>query len=381
MQQPRIEGSAPAAIGIGTPQRILVKEVNWLGDAVMSLPALRAIRRTWPNSHLAVLVKRELVGFFDGARWIDEVIPYTVAGGIRGFADTARIVLRIRRARFDLAILFPNSFSSALWVALAAVPARAGYVRYRRGPLLTHKVFPPREGGGTHQSRYWLAMIRSTLGIDDDARESAPRESALDVHDPHRERMRQWLGVRRLRPGCPIIALAPGAAFGPAKEWPASRYSAIIDLLGERGAECVLVGAPGERAKCAEVAACAGTPAIVVAGETGIGELIALLSICDGFVGNDSGCAHAAAALGIPTVAIFGSTDPRRTAPIGAKAAVIYRAIECSPCLARTCRFGHYDCLRSIGPEEVVDTLQRLGAFDSLALASQSTRLGKRGVI
>jgi len=365
MQQPRIariiERPAPAAAGIGTPQRILVKEVNWLGDAVMSLPALRAIRRTWPNSHLAVLVKRELAGFFDGARWIDEVIPYTVAGGMRGFADTARIVLRIRRARFDLAILLPNSFSSALWVALAAVPARAGYVRYRRGPLLTHKVFPPREGAGAHQSQYWLAMIRFTLGIDDDA-----RESALDVHEPHRERMRQWLGAHRLRPGCPIIALAPGAAFGPAKEWPASRYSALIDRLGERGAECVLVGTPGERAKSEEIAR-AGSPVIVAAGETRIGELIALLSICDGFVGNDSGCAHVAAALGIPTVAIFGSTDPGRTAPIGAKAAVTYRAIECSPCLARTCRFGHYDCLRSIGPEEVVDTLAGLGAFDSLA--------------
>jgi lipopolysaccharide heptosyltransferase II len=359
MPQPRIEGPAPAATGIGTPQRILVKEVNWLGDAVMSLPALRAIRRTWPNAHLAVLVKRELAGFFDGAHWIDEVIAYTIADGMRGLADTARIILRIRRARFDLAVLFPNNFSSALWVALAAVPARAGYVRDRRGPLLTHKVFPPQEGTGAHQSQYWLAMIRSTLGIDDDA-----RESALDVHEPHRERMRQWLGARRLRPGSPIIALAPCAAFGPAKEWPG--YSAVIDRLGERGAECVLVGAPGERAKCEEVAR-AGSPAIVAAGETGIGELIALLSICDGFVGNDSGCAHAAAALGIPTVAIFGSTDPGRTAPIGSKAAVIYRAIECSPCLARTCRFGHYDCLRSIGPEEVVDALARLGALDSLA--------------
>lgn len=361
MQQPRIQGSARAATSLGTPQRILVKEVNWLGDAVMSLPALRAIRRTWPNSHLAVLVKRELAGLFDGARWIDEVIPYAAAKGMRGFADTAQIVLRIRRERFDLAILFPNSFSSALWVALAAVPARAGYVRYRRGPLLTHKVFPPPEVAGAHESRYWLAMIRATLGIDDDA-----HESVLDVHEPHRERMRQWLGAGRLRPASQIVALAPWAAFGRAKEWAPSRYSAVIDLLTQRGAECVLVGAPSERARCQEVIR-AGSSAIVFVGETGVGELIALLSICDGFVGNDSGRAHAAAALGIPTVAIFGSTDPARTAPIGPKATVIYRGIECSPCFARTCRFGHYDCLNSIGPEEVVDTLERLGAFNSLA--------------
>jgi len=360
MRQRRIEGSAPTSTGIATPQCILVKEVNWLGDAVMSLPALRAIRRTWPNSHLAVLVKRELAGFFDGVGWIDEVIPYKLAAdGIRRFADTARIILRIRRARFDLAILFPNNFSSALWVALAGVPARAGYIRDRRGPLLTHKVFPRQEGAGAHQSQYWLAMIRATLGVDDDA-----QESALDIHEPHRERMRQWLEARRLRPGSPVIALAPGAAFGPAKEWPASCYSAVIDLLVERGAECVLVGTPGERALCQDVSR-AGSTAMVAAGDTGVGELIALLSLCDGFVGNDSGCAHVAAALGIPTVAIFGSTDPRGTAPIGSKAVVIYRGIECSPCFARTCRFGHYDCLRSISPEEVVDTLQRLGALES----------------
>ena len=368
MQRPQTERPAPAANRIGTPQRILVKEVNWLGDAVMSLPALRAIRRTWPNSHLAVLVKRKLAGFFDGARWIDEVIPYTVADGMRGFADTARIVLRIRRERFDLAILFPNSFSSALWVALAAVPARAGYIRYRRGPLLTHKAFPPPEAAGAHQSRYWLAMIRSTLGIDDDA-----RESEIDVHEPHREKMRQWLAARRLRSGCPIIAVAPCAAFGPAKEWPATRYSALIDMISQRGAECVLVGAPGERAKCDELAH-AGGPAIVAAGETGIGELIALLSLCDGFVGNDSGCAHVAAALGVPTVAIFGSTDPGRTAPIGSKTAIINRTIECSPCFARTCRYGHYECLRSIGPEEVIDALARLNAFDALARGRLPTR-------
>ena len=342
---------------VGTPKRILVTEVNWLGDAVMSLPALRAIRRVWPNAHLAVLVKRDLAGFFDGARWIDSVIPYIKDGGMRGLADTAKIVRQIRRGRFDLAILFPNNFRSALWSALARVPARAGYIRDRRGPLLTHKVFPPREAAGTHQSRYWLAMIRSTLGIEIDS-----ERTTLEVGESDRDRMRQWLRAHRPRTEAPMIALAPGAAFGPAKEWPASRYAELIDLVVARGAECVLVGTPGERTKCEQVAR-GRSGVTVAAGETPIGDLIALLSICDGFVGNDSGCAHVAAALGIPTIAIFGSTDPSRTAPLGPKVAVMRRAPECSPCFARTCRFDHYDCLRSIHPKEVVEALEKLGAF------------------
>ena len=357
MSQPRSEKPAFDMTYVGTPKRILVTEVNWLGDAVMSLPALRAIHRVWPNAHLAVLLKRDLAGFFDGARWIDSVIPYIKDGGMRGLADTAKIVRQIRRGRFDLAILFPNNFRSALWSALARVPARAGYIRDRRGPLLTHKVFPPREAAGTHQSRYWLAMIRSTLGIEIDS-----ERTTLEVGESDRDRMRQWLRAHRPRTEAPMIALAPGAAFGPAKEWPASRYAELIDLVVARGAECVLVGTPGERTKCEQVAR-GRSGVTVAAGETPIGDLIALLSICDGFVGNDSGCAHVAAALGIPTVAIFGSTDPSRTAPLGPKVAVMRRAPECSPCFARTCRFDHYDCLRSIHPKEVVEALEKLGAF------------------
>ncbi len=108
------------------PRRIMAKEVNWLGDVVMSLPALRAIRRTWPAAHLAILIKRELAGFFDGAEWLDEVIPYSVARRMSGLGDRLRIVGEIRKRNFDLAVLFPNSFESALWTTLARVPRRAG---------------------------------------------------------------------------------------------------------------------------------------------------------------------------------------------------------------------------------------------------------------
>jgi len=344
---------APLVMLDPPPNRILVKEVNWLGDLVMSLPALRAIRRTWPRAHLAVLVKNELASFFDGARWLDEVIPYSVGRGLSGFFDRRRIVGEIRSRRFDLGVLFPNSFESALWIAMAGIRRRAGFVADARGAMLTLKATPSPGALTDHQVNYWLTMVRATgvaEGILDDF--------ALDVHAPFRERMREWLAANRKRPGRPLFAIAPAAAYGPAKEWPADSYGALIDLLARRtDAEVVLVGAPAERAKCEEVAAASKAGAMIAAGHTNIGELIALLSLCDGFFGNDSGSMHLAGALGIPTVAIFGSTNPNRTGPLGPKTRVIYRKLECSPCLARTCRFGHYNCLTRIDPAELADAM------------------------
>jgi len=355
----RTPGSAARAVALDPPPaRILVKEVNWLGDVVMSLPALRAIRRSWPDAHLAVLIKQELASFFDGARWIDEVIPYSVGRGLSGFFDRRRIVTEIRSRRFDLGILFPNSFESALWIAMAGIRRRAGFVADARGAMLTLKASPPSEATTAHQVNYWLAMVRGT-GVADGCAD----DFGIDVHAPYRERMREWLAVKRKRPGRPVFAIAPAAAYGPAKEWPADSYASLIDLLARReAAEVVLVGAPSERAKCEEVAAASKAGAMIAAGHTNIGELIALLSLCDGFIGNDSGCMHIAGALGIPTVAIFGSTNPTRTGPMGPKTRVIYRKLECSPCLARTCRFGHYNCLTQIEPAELADAIIAMSA-------------------
>ncbi len=354
-------GATAAAVRIAPPpERVLVKAVNWLGDLVMSLPALRALRRAFPAAFMAVLVKRELAGFFDGIAGIDEIIPYRVGRGLRGLGDRRKITGAIRARDFDLAVLMPNSFESALWVAAARVPRRAGFVAGARGALLTHKARPPRGTLEGHQVHYWLAMVRETLGA-----EGEPEDFAIKPSAPNVERMRNWLDQNCRRPEAPFIVVAPAAAYGPAKEWPAPRFAALIDLLaGRHGLETVLAGAPAERAKCEEVARLSRAGAPVAAGETGVGELVALLSLARGFAGNDSGCMHAAAALGIPTVGIFGSTDPLRTGPLGARARAIRRQLDCSLCLARTCRFGHYNCLHTVEPQEVAEALGELGALE-----------------
>jgi heptosyltransferase-2 len=340
-----------------SPPRVLVKEVNWLGDLVISLPALRAVRRRFPASHLAVLIREELAGFFDGCEWIDEVIGYRRGGGMRSIAAQRRIVSEIRAHRFDLAILFPNSFSSALWVTLARVPRRAGYATDARGLLLTAKARPDAAASDGHQVNYWLGLVKKTIGAQGD-----PADCALAAAAAKRERMAAMLAARRTNPGAKLVAIAPAAAYGPAKEWPPEHYATLIDLLAARcHAQCVLVGAPAERERCDRIAALSRRGAIVTAGETGIGDLIALLSLCDGFVGNDSGPMHLAGALGIPTVAIFGSTNPGRTGPLGPRVRVIYQPPPCSPCLDRTCRFGHYECLRRITPEAALAALAAHG--------------------
>jgi lipopolysaccharide heptosyltransferase II len=308
-----------------------------------------------------VLVKRALASFFDGSSWIDEVIPYTLAPGLRGLRDQYRIVTQIRARRFDLAILFPRSFAAAWWPTLAAVPQRAGFVSDARGWLLTRKAYLGKAIKSEHQVHQYLRMLHESLGIAGSAADYLP-----DVHAPHHAKMQAWLAARRRRPRGRLIALAVAAAYGPAKEWPADDYARLIDVLAQRdGAECVLVGAPGERAKSERIVAASRAGGLIAAGETGIGEAVALLSLCDGFAGNDSGAMHVAGALGIPTVGLFGSTDPGQTGPLGARTRVLYRRIECSPCFRRTCRFGHYNCFAAMTPEDVAAALSALGALSS----------------
>jgi heptosyltransferase-2 len=205
-------------------------------------------------------------------------------------------------------------------------------------------------------------MVRDTLRISLASPEFAFER--LELSSQSVARMREFLAAHRRHTGAPLIAISPIAAYGPAKEWPAQRYAELIDLVEKlAGAECLLLGTASDRPKCQQVAAMARKGAIVVAGHTDVGELKALLSLCDGFAGNDSGTMHLAAAIGIPVVGIFGSTNPLRTGPAGLKTMAIYHPVECSPCLKRTCRFGHYRCLQAVTPIEVAQALTQLGAF------------------
>jgi heptosyltransferase-2 len=334
-----------------------VKEVNWLGDVVISLPAVHALRRFYPEAHFSILIREELAGFFDGIGWVDEVIPYRSGGGAAGLLGRVSLWRQLRAKSFDLGFALPRSFESALWLTLAGVRQRVGVVADHRRWLLTRSARVDMKDPARHQSLAYFEILHRTLRIPQPLTAPSP---SVQPSTRHRDAIRSWLRNRR-RHGARLIALAPAAAYGPAKEWPAVYFAQLIELLAERGCESVLVGAPSEQQTCVAISESSRGGALVAAGKTSVGELLALLAECDGFAGNDSGAMHVAAALGVPTVGIFGSTNPVRTGPLGPRTRVLYEPPECSPCLERTCRFGHYDCLHRITPAAVLDALTDLG--------------------
>jgi len=340
------------------PDRVLVRVPNWLGDMVISLGALGALRERFGEAHLAVLAKAPLASFYEGSAYCNEVIPYAVRRGPRGMLDRKRVAGELAAKRFDLAVVLPNSFDAALTPCLARIPRRVGRASAKRSMLLTEAVEIPKDK--KRHERFQYLALAVALGAGADA-EAPPK---LVPYPPAVQHMRALLGRERTGAG-PLVALPVSAAYGPAKRWPAANAGALVRLLAERGAEAVLVGTKKE-ARAAEAVlrqAGANARAVNAVGRTSVAELVALLSLCAGFAGNDSGAMHVAAALGIPTVGLFGSTDPVRTGPLGPRTSVIQSSEDCAPCRRRTCRLGEAKCLAGIAPEAVLARLAELGAF------------------
>ncbi|HHQ49388.1 MAG TPA: lipopolysaccharide heptosyltransferase II [Acidobacteria bacterium] len=340
--------------------RVVVRTTNWLGDVMISLPALRALRERFPDGHLAVQIRANLAELLAGVSWIDEVLPLEIRSGVAGLGDRLRAARALRERRFDLAVLFPNSFDSALLPFLAGIPRRLGYARDGRGPLLTDP--QPATAGirAVHQVRYYLNLL-APLGVVE-----ADLAPVLEI--PPRAAATASALLAELPGEGPVLALAAGSAYGRAREWPEENFARLAQILAARhGARFVLVGAPREVEQCRTVVELAGdlpgSGMLITAGRTTPADLAALLARCDGFFGNDSGAMHVAAAVGIPTLAIFGSTNPANTRPLGPRAEIFVSDRECSPCMARTCRYGHYGCLTDFTPEMVAQRLESMGIF------------------
>jgi heptosyltransferase-2 len=333
-------------------ERVLIRGTNWIGDVVMTLPALGAIRRTWPGAKLFVLAKPWVAEVYRLAADVDEVILFEEPGRHAGIGGKWRLAAELRRHRFDCAILLQNAIEAAIVARLAGIPYRAGYNTDGRGFLLTHSVRRTPAILGAHQIDYYLEMVRA-LGC-------LPAGRSVHLHSGNRgvseSRFKEW-GIRS---GQPLIGLAPGAAYGPAKKWFPERFAAVIDrLIDDSGAQAILFGSDGDRESAAEVREKAHHPLIDVAGKTNLREAIALISRCDLFISNDTGLMHIAGALGIPMVAIFGSTNPKTTSPVGKASIVIHREVPCSPCLKPVCPTD-FRCMDLIGVEEVYNAARGL---------------------
>ncbi|GIW43226.1 MAG: ADP-heptose--LPS heptosyltransferase [Candidatus Binatia bacterium] len=326
--------------------RILVKSLNWLGDIVMSLPALWAVRLRYPQAHLAVLVREELASFYTATPWIDRIIPYPIAGQAHRWRRRWNLIRNLARERWDAGIVLPRSFESALWFALARIPIRIGVAAQARSSLLTHPLGIDLKQPDRHLTESYLLLVCS--GLDCGVPPAQPALLAPSLEQPFALHG-------------PYVVMAPGAAFGPAKQWPLWHWQELSRALARKNLHIVLVGTESERPLCEEIRAAIPAACSTLAGKTNLPQLMAVIAHGCAFVGNDSGATHLAAALGVRTVALFGSTNPLRTAPRGSRCRVLYDPPPCSPCLQRTCRFGHYDCLARITPDRVLAAIDELG--------------------
>jgi heptosyltransferase-2 len=339
----------------GWPARVVIRSPNWLGDAVMALPALRDLRRHFGSSTLAVATPRNLAPFYGLVPGVDEVLP--LAGGRGRAADVAAL----RSRGFDLAVLLTNSFNSAWMMSRAGVPERWGYRADFRGLLLTRGVRRQRRRGAVHHATYYQDLVRG-LGM-----EAGPLEARVEAPAGARERARRLLLERGLDPArVPIAGIAPGAAYGGAKRWPPDRVADLVRaLVADAGVACVLFGSAGDvPAARAVESSLGGLPgmaglapggparAVDLVGRTDLETMIGLLRWCDAFVSNDSGAMHLAAAAGVPVTALFGPTDERATAPLG-RHAVLAHPVWCRPCHLRECPIDHR-CMKGLSVQMVL---------------------------
>jgi heptosyltransferase-2 len=337
------------------PASLLVRATNWLGDAVMTTPALAAVREGFPDARIVLLARPLVAELLRHHPDVDEVMVFETPGRHEGALGRLRLAGELRRRRFDGALLLQNAFDAALIAFLGRIPERAGYPTDGRRILLTLPVPLTPAILERHEVEYYLCLIDG-LGIP----RPVPASLKLAVTEEEREAMGARLSSLGIERGAPILAINPGAAYGSAKRWYPDRFAAVADALsGEWNARVVVVGSTAEAPLAGEIEAAMGQPPVILAGKTTVRELMALLSLSSFLVTNDSGPMHIGAALGVPLVAVFGPTDWRRTAPWSPLAKVVRIEIDCSPCRRRVCDRGH-ECMLGVTPRMVIDAARQL---------------------
>lgn len=333
--------------------RVVVLAPNWLGDAVMALPALQSVRGAYPAAHLAVAARPSVAPLFAMVPGVDAVVPLESRGGLSNVQRWRRDAARLAAERFDLAVLFPNAFMAAWITAQARIPERWGYDTDLRGRWLTRALRRP--APSVHQADYYLALV-TAAGLA-----PAPRVARIVVPEAARDAATRLVAARD------YVVLAPGAAYGRAKQWPPERFAALaVTLRGTRAITPVLVGAGGDAAAGVEfLQALASLPGgaqtaattVDLIGKTDLATLAAVLAGARAVVANDSGAMHLSGAVGVPVVAIFGPTNEQATAPLTAALdapapRLAIHQVWCRPCMLRECPLGHM-CMRGVAAADV----------------------------
>ena len=333
--------------------KILVRGTNWVGDAVMTIPALRELRRIFPDAQITLHTRSWAEGIFRDAEFIDQILTFDKTKS--KIKDALAQAKELRKHEFDLAVLFPNSFETALVAKLARAARRFGYAKESRSFLLTNAVEIPVWKNERHEVFYYLNLVaeieKQYFGTATTLEN--PPKTDLAVSDERRRAARAFLeesGVDFLKQ---TVALGVGSTNSRAKRWSPASYARLNDLLQtESGVNVVLVGAKDEVEVAAEVYEKSVEKPIVLTGTTNLAEAVGVLAEIDLLVSNDMGLAHIAPAVGTATIVIFGPTNEKTTRPVGSE--IIRNPVDCAPCMLRDCPIDHR-CMTRISPEEVFE--------------------------
>ncbi|MBI5181846.1 MAG: lipopolysaccharide heptosyltransferase II [Nitrospirae bacterium] len=334
-------------------KKILIRGTNWIGDAVLTMPAVNAVRKRFIDAEISILVKPWVAGLFVNSPDIDRIIIYGDENYI-SLCGKRKLASDLKKYKFDMAILFQNAFEAAFLAFLAKIPIRYGYNTDGRGMFLTHKIPLSDETLKKHQVWYYLDLLRP-IGINIERPElnlkigNKDKSSALNI-----------LKINRIKKDDLIIGINPGASYGPAKRWLPDKYAKLAEMLIERhNARIILFGSKDDKEVAAEIVSISTAKPLNLAGITSLTETAALIEQCRLFITNDSGLMHIAAALNVPVIAIFGSTSPEKTGPYGKGHHIIYKNAECSPCLKRKCPTD-FRCMGLISVDEVYSRAEKM---------------------
>ena len=341
-------------------REIVVRAPNWLGDVVMSTPALRALREAFPSDRITLQLQRSLVPLLEGSPWLDAIVPFD--GPIRGPLGLLREARRLGAASpsgFDLGICIPDSWSAALVLRAAGVRRLVGYPRAGRGWMLHHAV-PVPPGAGPRRlvarERYALGLAEAAGAVSSDVR--------LELHTGEAdERRADELLAAAALPESGFVAIAPGASFGPAKRWAPASFARVADALQANGLRVCLLGAPGEEEVSRAVASAMESDAADLTGRIELGALKALLRRARALLGNDAGARHVAVAFGVPCVVLMGPTSLAKTdCNLDQVRVIETNDVDCRPCYRRTCPIDHR-CMTRLEPDRVRDAvLEMIGS-------------------
>jgi heptosyltransferase II len=331
--------------------KILIRATNWIGDAILTLPAIASIRATYQHAYIAVLAKPWVADIYRLFADIDEVIIYeNKYDNVMGVFRLAQI---LKKRKFDAAILLQNAIEAAIMSSAACIPIRAGYDSDGRGILLTHRVSRTKEIRKLHQIDYYLEMVKALSFVS--VSKEMHLETKINQVDAQAV-LQKYLSDNKE----PIVGIAPGATYGPAKRWFPERFAVVADKIADSFAcQIILLGGKADWDIAEGVRKLAHTDLINLSGNTSLKEAVYLISQCHLFISNDSGLMHIAGALNIPTIAIFGSTNPTTTSPAGNQSIVVCKEVSCSPCLKEKCPTD-FRCMELISVSDVWEKAQAI---------------------